>query len=215
MCIFVLVMLSTVTFDGFVETPLWTDFLDWLSENQTLRPLLLWLQESGVDLLKGTKTVALLVLPLFFVASYYAFCAAASKMAGGSISTSRLANTLVLTLVPIAIAYHFAHYLSYLLLAGQLIIPLASDPFGWGWDLFGTASRAIDIGIIDAATVWYVALFAIVGGHAIAVWLAHVIALTLYPDSTSALMSQIPILVLMVLYTMTSLWILSQPIVQT
>ena len=35
-------------------------------------------------------------------------------------------------LVPIAVAYHLAHYVSLLLTTGQFIIPLASDPFGWG-----------------------------------------------------------------------------------
>jgi hypothetical protein len=32
-----------------------------------------------------------------------------------------------------------SHYVSLLLTAGQFIIPLVSDPFGWGWNLFGTA----------------------------------------------------------------------------
>ena len=46
-----------------------------------------------------------------------------------------LARLFVLSLVPIAIAYHLAHYLTYLLIQGQLVIRLASDPFGFGWDL--------------------------------------------------------------------------------
>jgi len=213
MTVFVLLMLSTVTFDGFVETPVWAGFLDWLVEDQSIRPLLVWLQGAGVDLLAAIKTVALLLFPAAFIVVYLAFCAASAVIAGGSVPTSQLANTLVFSLVPIAIAYHIAHYLSYLLLAGQLIIPLISDPFGWGWDLFGTAGHVMDITVINAATVWYVAIFAIVSGHVIAVWLAHAMALTIYRDARLALRSQIPILVLMVLYTMVSLWILSQPII--
>ncbi len=38
----------------------------------------------------------------------------------------------MLTLVPIALAYHLAHYLSFLLTVGQYMIPLISDPFGYG-----------------------------------------------------------------------------------
>jgi hypothetical protein len=48
----------------------------------------------------------------------------------------------------------------------------------------------------------------------IAVYLAHSISLRLLRDPERALRSQLPMLVLMVLYTMTSLWILAQPIVE-
>jgi hypothetical protein len=210
---FVVLMLSIVTFDGFVETPVWAGFIDWLSQDMTVRPLLLWLQSAGVDLLAAIKTAGLIIFPFLFMLVFLAFCVASRAMAGDDVSIYQLANALVLSLVPIAIAYHISHYLSYLLLAGQLIIPLASDPFGWDWDLFGTASRPMDIGIINAATVWYVAVVAIVIGHVIAVWLAHETALALYKNARHALLSQVPMLILMVLYTMTSLWILSQPIV--
>jgi hypothetical protein len=80
-------------------------------------------------------------------------------------------------LVPIALAYHLAHYLSYLLLAGQFILPQASDPLGLGWDLFGTANWAIDIGIVSIKAVWWIAVVAVVVGHVYAVYLAHVMAL--------------------------------------
>ena len=112
------------------------------------------------------------------------------------------------------IAYHAAHYLSYLLLAGQLAIPLASDPFGWGWDLFGTRDYEMDLGLISMKTVWTIAVVAIVAGHVISVTLAHVEALRLFPTRRAALLSQLPMLALMVAFTSASLWIMSQPIVE-
>ena len=42
-------------------------------------------------------------------------------------------------LLPIAVGYLIAHYLTYLLIDGQRIIIAISDPFQQGWDLFGTA----------------------------------------------------------------------------
>ena len=42
-----------------------------------------------------------------------------------------------------------AHFLSLLLVQGQLIIPLASDPFGFGWDIFGTAGYRIDPTVVS------------------------------------------------------------------
>jgi hypothetical protein len=47
------------------------------------------------------------------------------------------------------------------------------------------------------------------------VYLAHVVALSTFGETRAALRSQIPIIALMVGYTMLSLWILSQPIVET
>ncbi len=117
------------------------------------------------------------------------------------------------SLVPIAIAYHLAHYLSYLLVAGQFIIPLVSDPFGVGWNIFGTAGYRLEIGVVGAKFVWYTAVIAIVVGHVIAVGVAHVVASRAFGSASAALKSQYPFLVLMVGYTMVSLWILSQPIV--
>jgi hypothetical protein len=120
----------------------------------------------------------------------------------------------VLSLVPIAIAYHLAHYFSLLAIAGQFIIPLASDPFGYGWDLFGTTLYRIDIGLVDARFIWYLAVAAIVIGHIIAVWIGHVTAYGVFHEPRAARRSQYPMLALMIGYTMLSLWILAQPIVE-
>jgi uncharacterized protein YneF (UPF0154 family) len=120
----------------------------------------------------------------------------------------------VLSLIPISLAYHLAHYLSYLLIVGQYMIPLASDPFGFGWNLFGTSRYMVNIGIVNARFVWITSVIAIVVGHIIAVFLAHVTARRLLRDNRAVLRSQIPMLVLMVGYTMISLWILAQPLVE-
>jgi hypothetical protein len=150
--------------------------------------------------------------PLILSAFYLAAIGLMKRMAGGA-TLAALSGTFVLTLVPIAIAYHLAHYFSLLAIAGQFIIPLASDPFGHGWDLFGTTLYRVDIGVVDARFIWYLSVVAIVTGHMIAVWLAHVAALHVYRDPALVRRSQYPMLVLMVGYTMLSLWILAQPIV--
>ena len=211
---FVLLVLATVTFDGLSETPLWAAALDWLAESRTLRPLLLWLSAAGVDLLAAAKAVGLLLTALGFFLLFALVCRLTVWLGGAGVTTGQAMRAFALSFLPIAIAYHGAHYLSYLLLAGQLAIPLASDPLGLGWDLLGTRGHAMDIGVIGARTVWYVAVFAIVTGHAIAVTLAHVEALALFRKRRAALLSQIPMLLLMLAFTATSLWILAQPIVQ-
>ena len=140
-------------------------------------------------------------------------------LAGGQPSEWNVQNTLdvactfVLTLVPIAIAYHLAHYLSFLLVTGQYLIPLISDPLGLGWDLFGTAEYRTNIGVLNARIAWYAAVFSVVCGHVFAVYIAHVAAIRAFGNTRVALWSQIPMITLMVVYTMLSLWILAQPMV--
>ena len=131
------------------------------------------------------------------------------------ITIVHIARLFVLSLIPIALAYHLAHYLSFLAIVGQYMIPLASDPFGFGWDLFGTSLYFVDISVVNARFIWYTSVIAIVTGHIFAVWLAHVTALRIFTDKRTALLSQIPMLILMVAYTMLSLWILAQPVVET
>jgi hypothetical protein len=86
------------------------------------------------------------------------------------------------------------------------------DPF-FGWNVFGTAGHEMDIGVVGARFAWYTAVSAIVLGHIIAV--AHVVALREFPDLRGAVRSQYPMLALMMGYTMVSLWIIAQPIVET
>ena len=122
---------------------------------------------------------------------YLAFCAlmyfATPATVRVDLSIGELARLLVLSIIPIALAYHLAHYLSFLLIVGQYMIPLPSDPFGFGWNLFGTTLYMVDIGIVNARFVWITSVIAIVTGHIIAVWLAHVVALRRFRDSRVAL----------------------------
>ena len=210
---FVLLLLTSVTFDGILETPMWVSILEGVTQSQALRPALLITQDFGVDLTSMIKSIALIVLPVLFITVFGLTSKAIAWAGGGSVGTWDAAGYFVLSLIPIAIAYHLAHYLSFLLISGQNIIPLVSDPFGAGWDLFGTKDYAIDIGVVNAKMVWYIAVTAIVVGHVLAVYVAHVMAVRVFTNRAQALRSQLPMLFLMVGYTMLSLWILSQPIV--
>jgi hypothetical protein len=147
------------------------------------------------------------------VAVYALFARAIAVAGRREIEPSAVARLFVLSLVPIAIAYHLAHYFTYLLIQGQLVIRLASDPFGFGWDLFGTARYRPDIGIVCARFAWYVAVVAIVIGHVVAVCIAHIIAVREYSSRRIALRSQIPMLILMV-RTRWAVLIVAQPIVE-
>lgn len=207
MMAFVLLMLATVLYDGLSGTGEWALLVGWLGD---LSPAL---QGDGAGM--AIATVGLLGFWLLFLALYLAICWAMSRLAGGRPDTLTVARSFALTLVPIAIGYHVAHYLVFLLVQGQYIIPLASDPFGFGWNLFGTAGYRVDIAVAGARFAWYAALAAIVAGHVLAVYLAHLRAMTIFTPARAALMTQIPMTVLMVLYTFVGLSIAAEPITES
>jgi len=209
--VFVLLMLATVTFDGFHQTPL-MERLE--TAAQTSRPLaeaLFALSASGLGETQLLHTALLLLFPVGFVLIFRGVSWLMLRLAG-SIDGGD-ANAMVWSLVPIAVAYHLSHYLTLLLTTGQFGIALASDPFGWGWDLFGTRGRAVDLGLVSPAVYWYGAVALIVVGHVLAVIVAHIEARRRFASHRAALLSQLPMVALMVAYTCLSLWIMAQPIV--
>jgi hypothetical protein len=191
--VFVVLVLAGVTYDGLLATPLWLEL---------------------VRLTPVSQTTGLFALLLFFLAVYLAFIWLSRFSGAGGAGPGRLAAAYVYSLLPIAIAYQVAHYFTYLLVQGQAIISHLSDPFGWGWNLFGTAGYDVRVGIVGAAFVWYSQVTLIVAGHVVAVYVAHEISLRLLQDPWRALRSQLPMLALMILYTVSTLWILSRPIVE-
>ena len=130
------------------------------------------------------------------------------------IGALEVARIFAYSLIPIALAYNIAHFITLLLIQGQLIVRLVSDPFGLGWDLFGTVGYSLNIGIINARILWFLSVALIVLGHVLAVYLAHRVAIRTFANRAIALRSQYPMLTLMVVYTVISLWIIAQPIVQ-
>lgn len=204
MMAFVLLMLSTILFDGFMVTAPWT---------QLAMDLYAMLPTLGGNRLALIRTFGLLSSWVLFIVVYGGVCWLISAASGRRLSTWQSAVCFIYTLVPIAIAYHLAHYLTYLLVQGQFIIPLLSDPFGYGWDLIGTRDYLPNIAIVGARFAWYTSVIAIVSGHVIAVYLAHVKAARLIANAGAARRSQYPMTALMVVYTFCGLWVLAQPIV--
>ena len=200
-CAFVVLALAAVTFDGLQETT------NWLSV-QTVGLRLLG--PGGVSVV---DTLGVVLIPLLFLGIYLLFCLGIRALSGERASLSEVARAYVFSLVPIALAYNMAHFLSLLLVQGQLIIPLASDPFGYGSDIFGTAGNRIDPTVISTKFAWIVSVGAIVVGHIVSVYIAHTIAIRRAPSHRLALRGQYPMLALMVFYTAVSLWIIAQPIV--
>ena len=210
--------LATVTFDGLAETPAW------VFVQTAVWPLVDPLPGPAVAMI---ETLGIFLVPLIFAGIYVYLCGIVSRLSGSQLPKNDVIRSFVFSLVPIALAYNLSHYISFVLITGQQIVPLVSNPFGFGlgdwafgqgsatpWDLFGTSAYVPNIAIIDARFAWLFSVVALVVGHIISVFVAHLISLRRLDSHSLAIKSQYPMLVLMVFYTSVSLWIIAQPIVE-
>jgi hypothetical protein len=198
---FVAVMLGSVGFDGLSRSSYWTDLRAELEA-----PYILDAPRTAEVIATGLSLAGLLGCILAVALAYLA----ATKIAEATVDSSRsLVPEFLLSLVPIALVYAVAHYFTYLIVQGQYAIPLASDPFGFGWDLFGTIDYAPNIAPFSPNTVWYVQVGSLVAGHVAGLAVAHDRAVSILPER-DALRSQYAMLALMVLYTVGGLWLLSR-----
>jgi hypothetical protein len=159
-------------------------------------------------------------------------------IAGAALLVARLVSpgAIGAGLVPIAVGYLIAHYLTYLAIDGQRIVIAISDPLQTGADLFGTAFYVVNPNVLPASLVWTLQLVAVVGGHMLGAWSGHVTAQRemdelarakpprdlrhrKIPGSMPSLtrnirQREIPLAVVMVALTTLTLWSLGQSIVQ-
>ena len=199
----VAVAVGTVSFDGASEGQLWLGIA---------LPLTRTLESIGLSPSIGLGLVytAGMLLAVALVYGFYELAVAGARSVGGGFTVRRLARAFVHSLVPIALVYVAAHYLTLLVFQGQAMGALISDPFGNGADLFGTAGAGIDYTVLGADTVWYIQVALVVVGHVTALAVAHDRALVLYDDSRLAVRSQYWMLGVMVGFTTLALWLLSQ-----
>src|SRR6185437_3277758 len=120
--------------------------------------------------------------------------------------TRRQAERLATTLIPIA-----GVYFAYLLIAGQNTPAVIVDPFGHSWNPLGWGEYATTKAVAPAGVVWWIQVLLIVFGHVVAVFAAHRLALR-STTRARALVMQLPLVGLMVSYTVAGLWVLAQQI---
>jgi hypothetical protein len=200
---FVAVMLGSVAFDGFSQTEYWAvDFRARLMRSVIQR------SPDLADVLGALLATAGLALMIVLVALAYI---AAMRIAARAVRyDGDLTDAFLASLVPIALAYVVAHYFSFFVRELQYMAPFASDPFGFGWDLFGTADVTPRITVLQPKTIWYAQVAALVIGHVAGLVLAHDKAVELFESPRKAAISQYAMLVLMVVYTIAGLWLLSR-----
>ena len=185
----ILVVLGSTTFDGFARSSFWLDVVS---------------NQSGWAL--TALNTGGLVFGIGVVMFVYRMAIAAMARTTGE-PEDTLGDVFAPSLVPIVVAYTVAHYFSYLVLDGQAVIRLASDPFGMGWDLFGTAGYRVDYTLLSTGSIAWIQTVAIAVGHVLGVLVAHDRAVERYPHPL-AVRSQYPMLAAMIVYTVSGLFLL-------
>lgn len=201
---FLLLALASVTFDG-------------------LRHTFFWLGAIGINPLEFPGRSAVMGETTFGLAGAFALLSGAfigavtlgHRMADAKTPVATAIARLVWTIIPISFAYHVAHYLPALLVDGQYALVALSDPFASGMNLLGTAHYHVQAGLTVGADsvwiIWNIQAFSIIGGHVLAVIATHIVAGRIYGEGRMAVLSQIPLVTLMIGYTVVGLWLLSTP----
>lgn len=202
--LFVIATIAGVTFDGLAGT-FW-----WLGLNG-INPL----EFPGRSAVIALNSAGLIGIWLGMAVVVWGAVALGWILAGRHRPLGDSLGRLALSLIPISLAYHCAHYLTIFLVNGQYALVALSDPFATGADWLGLGQHSVTTSFLnDLASVrliWRVQAAIVIVGHLIAVAAAHSIALQIYGSRRRAALSQVPLAVLMVGFTALGLWLLSTP----
>jgi hypothetical protein len=202
--VFILMLLVSISFDGILSTPQWGRF-----EARTIT--LGDLHEQYL-----LRTIAFLVLVVALYALFSLFSFGVSRAGGRRLSVGQTLSRLLPSLVPIAFGYLLAHYLQYVLINGQLILPLLGAPGGSGTNLHlpypFNDSYEIHTKFLPNSFYWYLDVLVIIVVHIVAVVLAHRSLARAEGSEREARRAEYPWIIAMVGYTSLSLWLLAQPL---
>ena len=190
------ILLSMTGFHGLTMIPSWPR---WLA--------------SFADALRLPAAAAFTAFGAFLIVAPIALFWLLARVSA-ALSGAHSARTLFLhyayALLPIALFYHLAHTAQHFLMEGPKALAIASDPFGAGWDLFGTA-RATFAPAVTLEGLWALQVLFVVVGHLYGLWISARTTRALVPDPGRGFAVQLPMLAAMILSSVSSLWLLSQP----
>jgi hypothetical protein len=211
--LFVLFMLSSTIYDGLHDTQVWLNIY-WKHLLQLIEPL--WGTDDPKEkatLIINWHTVyqrsGLILLLALYVGIYLAVIAAAKKIGRIKDPVGGLAQRFAYSLIPIAFVYNVTHYFTFLVTQVRVLPWLVSDPFGFGWNLLHLSRAPEELGLLDMGFIWHMQVALILIGHLVSVCVAHMISLRVFSSRRQALLTQVPMLFLMMIYTSAGLWILS------
>ena len=204
LAIFILILLGTGSFDGLNETFWWFGQLG-------LNPL----EFPGRSAVITQNILGLMAANTALIAAFALSIWFGLKIARTEMGLTQAFCLFAPSILPIALGYHVAHYLTSFIVDGQYALKAATDPMARGSDLLGLGKFYVTTGFFNTAgtvrAIWLMQAGAVVVGHVIAILLAHALALQAFGTRRSATLSQIPLALFMVAYTFFGLWLLASP----
>lgn len=206
---FTLLLLVSVSFDGLLSTPIWSQFQHRLPHEFAVGTIAYLL----------ISTVIFLGLALAIWLLFIGFASAVRQVSGTQSSSISVLAGLLPSLIPISFGYLLAHNIEYLVVNSQLLFPLIGNPTGqsnWPFHLPYPFNDSFEphIHLLPSAFYWYFSVTVIIAVHIIAVILAHRRIGTSTKGTLRIRRSEYPWVFAMVLYTMLSLWLLAQPLIK-
>ncbi|MEM0923478.1 MAG: hypothetical protein AAGI13_10565, partial [Pseudomonadota bacterium] len=202
--VLVLSILGSGSFDGLKETFFWLGL-------QGVNPL----EFPGRSAVVVPTLAGLVLANLLLVGAFALAVWLGLRLAGMRGMLREAFCRLSLAMLPIALGYHIAHYLSAAIVESQYLLLAMSDPLGRRADLLGLGGFQVTTGMFNrldtVEILWLIQAGAVVIGHVWSVLLGHAIALRLAGTPRLAAISQIPLSLFMIAYTFFGLWLLATP----
>ncbi|MHC3437638.1 hypothetical protein ACYJ1Y_05920 [Natrialbaceae archaeon A-gly3] len=162
-----------------------------------------------VEFLVGVGVPPAVVYLTLLIAGFALFCGVYWYAAGHTrnraetyISQRYLAIRFAPPLLAIAAGYHVAHYIGFSVSLWPSLLQTMVSPFS-------PPPNPTQFAL--ASWFGYLEIAAILLGHILAVWIAHTVSFELFPGKLQAIRSQYPFIVVMILFTMASLYLVSLP----
>ncbi len=202
--LFVILTLSTVSFDGFSKTFSWLGFIE-------VNPL----EFPGRSAVVLDNTIGLLFSFVILAGLFFLTIFLGCKITDRSDLFRQACGRLIYSIIPISLVFHLAHYLTMLLTNSQHLLLAFNDPFNLEWNLLGAKEYLVTTSYLFhhelVSIIWISQTLVIVTGHIVGITLAHIIAVQLFGSSKAAGIHQLFLATLMVAYTVFGLWLLSTP----
>jgi len=210
LAVFCLTLLGVGSFDGLKESFWW---LAKIGVNPLMFPgrsAIFW--QSVIGLLAVNAVLVLVFAAVTYVGTRAANTSLASN---DQVPFTTAFCWFSLSIIPIALGYHFAHFFIYFLVNGQYALLALTDPLTSGANYLGLAKTQVTTGFLktkdSVQVVFFIQAAVVVVSHVVSVLIAHGLAARLFQTKRQTLISQIPLAIFMILYTIFGLWLLATP----
>lgn len=192
--LFILMLLGVTIFQTLIMIRPWAGFT---------RDLMVYTGAS-YDSIRFILFITAAVFPVLI----YSIAIAISKLFNQKIIFKDLITGYAYSIIPLGLMMHLSHNIRHLLEEGTGIIPVLSDPFGFGWNIFGTSGYmpAPLLGSNNILLIQWLLMFI---GFGFSVSVGKNISRRMFRGNDS---SYTPVLIFVFIFFVFNLWVLGQPI---